>query len=97
MLQLSANATTAIRGLMDRPERPDISGLRIAGDQEGSGQLSVSTAGMPEEGDQVVENRGARVFLEPDVAPLLDDKVLDATVDEQGRVAFSLGSQPGSP
>jgi iron-sulfur cluster assembly protein len=93
MLQLSTNATTAIRDLVEGPDRPDVSGLRIAGDQEGSGRLSVSTAGMPEEGDQVVENQGARVFLEPEVATMLDDKVLDATVDDEGRVSFLIGSQ----
>jgi iron-sulfur cluster assembly protein len=90
MLVLSESATTAIRNLVDRPELPDVSGLRIAGAEDG---LSVSTAGMPEEGDEVVEEQGARVFLEPNAAAILDDKVLDATVDEQGRVGFVLSSQ----
>jgi iron-sulfur cluster assembly protein len=93
MLALSESASTAIRNLVDRSELPGASGLRIAAEEGGSGRLGVSTAGMPEEGDQVVEDQGARVFLEPSAAVMLDDKVLDATVDEQGRIGFVLSSQ----
>ena len=35
----------------------------------------------PGEADEVVEERGVQVFLEPDVVPLLDDKLLDAELD----------------
>jgi iron-sulfur cluster assembly protein len=36
------------------------------------------------------------VFLEPQAAAYLEDKVLDAQVDEQGQARFSLGVQePG--
>jgi iron-sulfur cluster assembly protein len=93
MLQLSESASTAIRDLVESPELPDLAGLRIAGDESGSGQLTVSTAATPEAGDQVVEDRGARVFLEPGAAAILDDKVLDAAVDERGRMGFVLSSQ----
>jgi iron-sulfur cluster assembly protein len=93
MLVLSESASTAIRNMVDRPERPDVTGVRIAGEEGGSGRLSVSAAGAPDEGDQVIEDRGARVFLEPSAAEVLDDKVLDAEVDDQGRVSFLVGSQ----
>ncbi|MGH6692950.1 MAG: Fe-S cluster assembly protein HesB [Gammaproteobacteria bacterium] len=92
MLVLSDSASTAIRNLVDRPELPDVAGVRIASGEGESGRLSVSTAGLPEEGDQVVEDQGARVFLEP-AAAMLDDKVLDASVDEQGRIGFVLSHQ----
>ena len=90
MLVLSQTASTAIRNLVERPELPEVSGLRIANEEGG---LSVSTAGMPAEGDQVVEDQGARVFLESSLAAMLDDKVLDATVDEHGRIGFVLSPQ----
>ena len=61
MLQLSETATAAIANLVHHPDRPEVSGLRIAADETGSGQLTVTPALMPEEGDQVVENEGARV------------------------------------
>jgi Fe-S cluster assembly iron-binding protein IscA len=93
MLVLSDSAATAIRNLVDRPELPDVAGVRIASGEGESGRLSVSTAGLPEEGDQVVEDQGARVFLEPAAAAMLDDKVLDASVDEQGRIGFVLSHQ----
>ncbi|MGH9230516.1 MAG: Fe-S cluster assembly protein HesB [Acidimicrobiales bacterium] len=93
MLVLSENASTAIRNLVERPELPDVAGVRIASGEGESGQFSVSTAGLPEEGDQVVEDQGARVFLEPAAAAILDDKVLDATVDERGRIGFVLTPQ----
>ena len=47
----------------------------------------------PGDTDQVIEAAGARVFLEPNAAAYLDDKVLDAQVDEQGKARFTLGTQ----
>jgi Fe-S cluster assembly iron-binding protein IscA len=35
----------------------------------------------PEDRDEVVEEQGVQVFLEPEVVPLLDDKLLDAELD----------------
>ena len=40
----------------------------------------------------MIEEQDARVFLEPEPAALLDDKVLDATV-EQNKVAFTIADQ----
>ena len=47
---------------------------------------------LPAEDDEVIEEHGARVFLEPAAASLLDDKVLDANV-QQNQVAFSIADQ----
>jgi iron-sulfur cluster assembly protein len=44
---------------------------------------------LPGEDDEVIEELGARVFLESTAASLLEDKVLDATV-ENDRIAFML-------
>jgi iron-sulfur cluster assembly protein len=93
MLVLSDTASMAIRSLVDDPDQADVSGLRIAVTPDGTGRIGVSAAGMPEEGDEVVEDRGARVFLERAVVPVLDDKVLDASIDDQGRLGFNLSSQ----
>jgi hypothetical protein len=40
----------------------------------------------------VVEEQGARVFLEPEAASLLNDKTLDASV-EKDQVAFMIVDQ----
>jgi hypothetical protein len=47
---------------------------------------------FPAEDDQVVEESGAQVFLEPHAAEALDDKVLDAEI-ERGEVRFAVGEQ----
>lgn len=93
MLVLSERASIAIRNLIESPELPGVSGLRIAGEQGGAEHLSVTAAGMPEEGDQVVEDQGARVYLEANAAALLDDKVLDAAIDDEGRIGFMVAPQ----
>jgi iron-sulfur cluster assembly protein len=93
MLNLTTNAASAIRSIADRTERPADAGLRIASDAPGSGRLTVSAAVQPEESDHVVEKDGARVFLAPLAAALVDDQLLDAEVGGQGTVEFSLSRQ----
>jgi len=93
VLVLTENATSAIRALVDSPELPEGAGLRITitsanGDQD----LILSAAATPEAGDQVIETRGARVFLESGAAAALDNEVLDAEVG-QGRVKFLMAHQ----
>ncbi len=89
MLTLTQNAATTIRSLMDRPDLPAGSGLRVAGASDGSG-LQISAATAPESGDEVVEESGARVFLDSGAASVLDDKVLDASTGDDGRIQFRL-------
>jgi len=40
----------------------------------------------------VIETKGARVFLEPQAASLLRDKILDASI-EHGEVPFTFAEQ----
>ncbi|WP_254185545.1 hypothetical protein [Nocardioides panacis] len=47
----------------------------------------------PQPGDRVLEEGGARVFLEETAAETLDDMVLDARVDDNGGVEFSITAQ----
>ncbi len=94
MLAITTTAAEAIRGIVAAPELPDGAGLRIA-TQPGSGEaasLEVSVAETPAETDQVVDESGARVFVEADAVPLLDDKLLDAQIDGT-RVGFMLSEQ----
>jgi iron-sulfur cluster assembly protein len=92
MLAVTENATSVIQQLTDRPELPDGAGLRIASTEDAS-NLTVAPAGAPEEGDEVVEKGGARVFLESEAAAILDDKVLDARVNDAGGVEFLVAAQ----
>jgi iron-sulfur cluster assembly protein len=95
VLTLTENATAVIKTITENQQQPEGSGLRIV--QQGDGQeaeLALTMAETPEPGDQVVEDQGARVFLENTAAETLDDKVLDAQVDESGGVQFALAIQP---
>lgn len=86
MLALTDNAVSVIRQLASTTETPETTGVRIAaGEQE---SLSLALTPSAPEGDQVVENAGARVYLEPDAAVLLNDRTLDAAVEEDGSVQF---------
>ena len=69
-------------------------GLRISsGNTPPEGGLQVEITPGPAEQDQVLSERGARVFLDPDAASYLDDKVLDANIDDQGGPHFMLTGQ----
>jgi Fe-S cluster assembly iron-binding protein IscA len=48
----------------------------------------------PEDRDEVVEEQGVQVFLEPEVAPFLEDKLLDAQIEEN-EVRFTVEPQNG--
>jgi Fe-S cluster assembly iron-binding protein IscA len=95
VLTLTDNATSAIRTLTAQPEAPDGCGLRIASDPAAGG-LTLAVAQSPQDGDQVIDNSGARVFVDEQAAMMLDDKALDAAVDEGGRVQFAVAPQPGA-
>jgi len=93
MLTLTDNAVTAIRALTSQPEQTPATGLRIMGQGQGEPPFQLALAETPSEGDQVIEADGARVFLANDTAEVLADKALDAEVDDQGGVAFSVSQQ----
>ncbi|SEF93688.1 Fe-S cluster assembly iron-binding protein IscA [Thermomonospora echinospora] len=97
MLTLTSGAVQVIRTVTANPELPPETGIRIASGVNGSQTLSLSVAPAPEAGDEIVEEEGARVYLEPGAAELLQDKTLDAQVDPQGDVAFTIGDSPGTP
>ncbi len=95
MLTLTENATSVVKAIAEQSgEGPD-AGLRISQDAADSPALHVIPAEAPVPGDQVLEGDGARVYLEETAAVTLDDKVLDAQVDENGGVQFSIGIQEG--
>jgi Fe-S cluster assembly iron-binding protein IscA len=96
MLTLTDNAVSAIRGLTSGPELPVETGLRIAAQGDGAPSFQLALAEGPVAGDEVVEEDGARVFLEPAAAAVLGGKSLDAQVTEQGQVAFSVSEQAAS-
>ena len=96
MLVLTEAAAEVVKSVTDTPQAPDGTGLRITQSppEPGGGTgLKLAAAAEPGVNDQVLETAGARVFLDPQAAAYLDDKVLDAEVDTQGKVRFTLGVQ----
>ncbi|MGH3412762.1 MAG: Fe-S cluster assembly protein HesB [Marmoricola sp.] len=91
MLTLTQNASAVVKQIVD--QTGEDAGLRISQETEASQALDVVPTETPEEGDEVVESNGARVFLEESAARTLESQVLDAHVDENGGVQFSLAPQ----
>ena len=94
LLALTDNAVEAVKNIVSSSdETSETSGLRVVAERAGTqASLQLSVVLLPAEDDEVIEEQGARVFLEQEAASLLDDKVLDATV-EQNQVAFTIADQ----
>ena len=84
MLVLTDLAKDVVREMVAAQEAPEGSGLRIAAEPTDGEEtaLSLELATEPEAGDAVLDEDGARIFLDEAAASLLEDKVLDATEHE---------------
>jgi iron-sulfur cluster assembly protein len=91
MLTITDSAAEAVRRISAGSGLEPEPGLRIsAGEPTPDGTpLEISLTGEAESSDQTVEEGGARVYLEEDVAPALDDMVLDADIQED-QIRFAL-------
>jgi Fe-S cluster assembly iron-binding protein IscA/shikimate kinase len=96
MLVLTQSAAEVVKSVTSTPELSEAAGLRIsssvAGPEDASA-LQVEAVAGPDAEDQVLEAAGARVFVAPQAASYLDDKILDAQLDQAGNARFSLGVQ----
>lgn len=97
MLHITTAAAAAIEEITD--STPGCSGVRISALPEastnGSGPSTVfdfCAVDGPGVDDEVVEEEGVHIFIEPEVAPYLDDKLLDADVDGE-QVRFIVEQQ----
>ncbi|MBM0238085.1 adhesin [Micromonospora sp. ATA32] len=87
MLTMTDNAVMVIRDLANQQDVAEGGGLRIAADTD-AGSLTIELVPQPVQGDEVVDNQGARIFLDSDAAELLNDTAVDASVDDEGVVQF---------
>jgi iron-sulfur cluster assembly protein len=88
MLALTPAAAAAIDRLVE--DLPEGAGLRVALEKPGNGtepEFSLHVAGAPVDGDEIVEDDGVRVFLDPNAAGYFEDKVLDV----EGEDTFTFG------
>jgi Fe-S cluster assembly iron-binding protein IscA len=90
MLTMTETASTLVRTITDQSVGTPEGGLRIS-QADSATDFAVDVVAAPGAADQVVEREGARVFLEGNAAEALSDRVLDAQLDENNAVRFSLG------
>src|SRR3954447_5418189 len=96
MLKLTPNEKEAVRLIVSSaPVDDDTGGLRIApGDPTPEGvPLEISLVDVPEPEDQDAGAEDAHVYVDPRAADALDDKLLDAQL-EDGSVGFALLDAP---
>ena len=95
-LALTDNAVEAVKEIVaSAPGAQASSGMRIVAHEGSDGKASfeLSITPVPAEDDEVIEEHGARVFLETTASDLLESKELDARVDSERHVAFVIGDQ----
>jgi len=91
---LTDDAVQAVRDIVSASgDLAETGGLRMVAERSGiQTSVALSVVPLPAEDDEVIEEEGARVFLEPKAAALLEDKVLDISFEED-QVAFTIADQ----
>lgn len=92
MLTMTQTAAEAVKQIVARVPQAEDGGVRISDTGSASG-FELTVAPDPEPHDTIVVTDGARVFLDESAANVLDDRVLDAEVAQDGSVRFALGTQ----
>jgi iron-sulfur cluster assembly protein len=94
VLTITTDAATAIKGIVDSAA-VEGGGLRIYAEPQNDSQASLEIALTPEPGagDEIVDAEGATVYLEQNAAAYLEDKQLDADIEDE-QVRFSITEQP---
>jgi Fe-S cluster assembly iron-binding protein IscA len=97
MLALTQGAADAVETIVAQQETPDRAVLRITTRTESNNgsqpqqELEMALVTEPQEDDVLVE--GIPIAVEPNTLEFLDDKILDAEINEGG-FHFSLYLQP---
>jgi Fe-S cluster assembly iron-binding protein IscA len=94
LLALTDSAVQAVKGIVSsQEETAETGGIRVVADHAGANvNFQLSVAALPGEDDEVIEEQGARLFLDREASSLLEDKILDANVG-QNQVEFTLAEQ----
>lgn len=94
-MQLSENAAMALKAIRENEGIPEEHDTRLAADQQDSGDLAVRLEFVEEtqEEDEVAEQAGTEVYLDPKLAQPLADTTMDVQQTEEG-LAFVFRSAP---
>ena len=93
MLTITSEAAQVIQSIVASSPIPE-GGVKISAKplNASESKLELSIVEGPTATDNVIEESGTRVFLEGGVSDYLDDKVLDAHMEE-GQVRFTIEEQ----
>jgi Fe-S cluster assembly iron-binding protein IscA len=92
MLTITPNAAEAIRVIVQSADVSEEGGIRISVAQQADtpqAALELALSDKPLEGDEVLEEEGANVFLDEMAVAALDDKSLDAKI-EGDEISFGI-------
>jgi hypothetical protein len=95
MLTVTPAAAAAVTALLDSPQVPEEAELRLQRgiDETGGAAIGIAIVTEPDTGDARIPVGNEReLLLEPEVAEMLEDQVLDAEINEEN-VAFLIRSQ----
>jgi Fe-S cluster assembly iron-binding protein IscA len=97
MLAITDRAAAVIGQLVEQSPLPEDGGLRVDAQEQGDGTvgLDLSLVEGPAPGDAQVDHDPAHVFLEPQAAAILSDRILDAEPAAEGQVLFTF--RPAEP
>ena len=86
MLQVSTSAVSVLEDARSAQDVPDSYGVRVFAQADESGQaaLALAFAEEPLDGDEVTEKDGTPIFVAPELAEPLADRVLDVEDTAEG-------------
>lgn len=88
MLRLTDTAKAAITGITSQSGLPRTGGVRLALAPDAT-EVEMTLSPQPENGDEVIDEDGARVFVAGAASPLLAEHLLDAETGPEG-LGFAL-------
>lgn len=98
VLEITPSAAEVIRQMIDNVAA--VNGIRVAQgpSQSTNGDapqlhVTIAPAAGPLEEDEMIVEDGIAVFVDPDIAPMLDDKLLDLIPVGSEQVQFTLTDQ----
>jgi iron-sulfur cluster assembly protein len=86
MLQVTEAAAAVVESTREQVGAPEGTGVRIQLTQTDDGQEGIGLAFRegPEQGDEVTEQAGIRVFVQSDLTDTLSEATLDARATDEG-------------
>ncbi|MEE6281905.1 hypothetical protein [Georgenia sp. MJ170] len=88
MLTLTSSAKAAITEITSESGLPESGGVRISMTSDNE-QIEMALSPRPESGDEIIDDDGARVFVDGVASPVLAQHTLDAQNGPDG-VGFAL-------